>query len=302
MGNLIKTCVLMFLLLAATVSGAGDWQTIWTQGGFETERGTAVCMDNELNVYMAGWAVISGRGDTDMVVAKYDTAGVELWSKTWDAGLNNALGSDQAVGIGVDDAGNVYVVGRGRYQRNNSQDYDYITIKYSPSGVEQWVRNYDYLDGSYPHGDDIPVDMAVSGNGNVWIVGGSDGDYVTIKYNTSGVAQWDQRYEGAYSGSSSTAIALALDGSGNCYVTGHTQGIDAHWDLATISYGPGGGERWKTRYEQVSTHSFKAQDVAVSAQGTVAVTGYANYTAINAPYDALTVLYSNGGVELWDRT
>ena len=43
--------------------------------------------------------------------------------------------------------------------------------------------------------------MAVDGNGNVYVTGGSYGsgnswDYATIKYNTSGDTIWVRRYNG----------------------------------------------------------------------------------------------------------
>lgn len=56
---------------------------------------------------------------------------------------------------------------------------------------------------------------------------GTGSEYGTIKYNSSGVQQWVQRYHGS---SIDEAYSLAIDVSGNVYVTGRSNGY------ATIKY------------------------------------------------------------------
>ena len=49
---------------------------------------------------------------------------------------------------------------------------------------------------------------------------------------------------------SKKAKALAIDGSGNTYVTGHSQGVDTGInDYATIKYDSDGTDAWVTRYD-----------------------------------------------------
>lgn len=291
--------ILAFAALSGTAA-AWDWEAVWSQGGYEFENGTHVSMDDAGNVYVAGWASIWDRGDDDIVVVKYSSIGAKQWDYMYDAGLHSSLGYDHPVGVGTDAAGNVYVAGKARFQRSGLQDYDLVTIKLNDAGVEQWRRYYDWTGGSSDHGDDVAIDMAVDADGNVWVLGDSDGGYVTVKYNAAGTRQWASRYEGGHAGANSLARALAIDRQGNVVVTGASQGAVYHgYDYVTIKYNGTGVQQWVARYDNNDQQtSFDPEDVAVDAAGNVAVTG--SFDAGNGDFDMVTVYYTSDGTEVWD--
>ncbi len=87
----------------------------------------------------------------------------------------------------------------------------------------------------------------MDGSGNVYVTGNSYGsgtkyDYATIKYNSSGVQQWLQRYNGP-GDSTDYAFSVAVDGSSNVYVTGYSYGSGTGSDYATIKYSQSNGIR-----------------------------------------------------------
>ncbi|MCK4940854.1 SBBP repeat-containing protein [candidate division WOR-3 bacterium] len=138
---------------------------------------------------------------------------------------------DRALAIAVDGTGNIYVTGR-----SFGFGYDYATVKYDASGVEQWVVRYDGPGG----GGDYAVAIAIDNAGNIYVTGrsygsGTDIDYATVKYDSLGIEQWVARYDGPGNGYDH-AEAIAIDNKGNIYVTGGSYGSGTYSDYATIKY------------------------------------------------------------------
>ncbi|MBE0433897.1 SBBP repeat-containing protein, partial [candidate division WOR-3 bacterium] len=99
-----------------------------------------------------------------------------------------------------------------------------------------WVGRYNGPGNDY----DEATSLAVDEQGNVYVTGSSIGsgtslDYATIKYDSAGVEQWVQRYNGPANGDD-WATSLAVDGQGNVYVTGPSIGSGTSLDYATIKY------------------------------------------------------------------
>ncbi len=60
-----------------------------------------------------------------------------------------------------------------------SSSSDYATLKYDPDGKLLWKKRYRVGNDH----DGVATAIAVDGNGNVYVTGQSDGDYLTIKYS-----------------------------------------------------------------------------------------------------------------------
>src|SRR2546426_8168038 len=72
--------------------------------------------------------------------------------QAWVTRYAGAAGLDDvATAMAVDTTGNVYVTGYS-YRGAGANSYDYVTIKYGPSGNQLWLVNYDGPVG----GDDRP--------------------------------------------------------------------------------------------------------------------------------------------------
>jgi uncharacterized delta-60 repeat protein len=209
--------------------GVEQWVQRYNGPANSSDRANAIAVDNEGNVYVTGYSVGDGTGN-DYATIKYSSLGVEQWVQRYNGPSNN---SDGATAIAVDNEGNVYVTGS---SRGDGTDSDYATIKYSSLGVEQWVQRYN----GPGNGQDIANAIAVDNEGSVFVTGYSRGsepnyDYATIKYDSLGVEQWVQRYNGP-ANNSDIARAIAVDNEGNVYVTGVSGGDGTGSDYATIKY------------------------------------------------------------------
>ena len=162
----------------------------------------------------------------------YDTYGAQQWVARYS---RPEYSRDHARALVLDNSGNIYVTGM-----SDSAYYDYLTIKYDPSGTQQWAARYT----SWGFIEDEAYDLAVDSESNVYVTGywyDSGFDYCTLKYDSSGTLQWAKYYDGT-AGVSDVAYAIAVDAVGNAYITGRSGGLGSWDDYATIKYTPLGIE------------------------------------------------------------
>lgn len=162
----------------------------------------------------------------DAWVAKLDPSGRVLWGRQIHLPRS---GSSITYGnaVGTDPSGNVLVVGRingnGRLP-GSSQDGRLYLIKFTGSGAQSWVRQFQYPGST---GSQEALAVAADASGNILMTGdiGIDvagGDAYVRKYSPSGALQWDSVI--AFGGGEQ-GHGVAADTSGNVYVAGHTYGI-----------------------------------------------------------------------------
>lgn len=219
-------------------------------------------------------------------------------TEQWVARYNNPRdSSDGGRSITADLSGNIYVTGWSVGINPTDTSYDYLTIKYNSSGVMQWLQRYNGTGNAYDYAMDIAVDVS----GNVFISGHSTGigsfyDIVTIKYNSSGVQQWVQRYNGP-ANDIDQPVSLVLDNSGNVYVTGKSSWVLLNIDFVTIKYNSLGVQQWVQRYNSPNNGWDEPLSMTIDNLSNIIVTGYSSNSG-NA-FDILTVKYSSSGVEQW---
>jgi hypothetical protein len=288
--------ILIFPMSSHSQDGVQEAWVRHFAGPDSNDTATALAVDTHDNVYVTG---ISQGNDTgsDFATIKYDSNGVEQWVARYNGPANS---NDAASAIVVDGDGNIYVTG---FSTGVGSGWDYTTIKYNSNGIQRWVARYDGL----KHSEDAAIGVAVDNNGNVYVTGSSSSgklpDYVTIKYDSTGVEKWVVRYNGP-GDENDFAEAIAVDTLGNVYVTGSSWGKGTHYDYATIKYDVNGQEKWVARYNgPVSSPVDKASDLAIDKLGNVYVTGMSGLImGIKGRANSgsfVTIKYNDSGKEQW---
>lgn len=161
-----------------------------------------------------------------------------------------------------------------------------MTIKYNTSGIQQWATRY----SSPGNAQDIPEDLEIDANGNVYVTGrtrvsGSYNDFGTVKYNSSGVQQWLAVFDNPSYNRDDDPHELSVDNSGNVYVTGYTN-IGSNGNAVTLKYDNSGNQNWVIYYS--GGNASESFAVEIDPDNNVYIAG----NSMNPNEDYLIVKYS----------
>ena len=272
--------------------GVQQWLVSFDGPGHGDDVPYDIAVDQHCNVYIAGYGQQNGAGGTNFLTMKIDSAGTIAWSRLL-ANSTNSL--DAAFSVAVDADGNVFSTGATFVL--SSGGFDLTTVKYNTDGVQQWIQRYNSPFSDEDTGDNLLLDA----NDNIYITGVSaqfpgNYDVITMKYNSSGVMQWVERYNG-HADSNDGGIRLALDENLNVIVTGYQTGEGTLFDMLTIKYDNNGNQLWTAVYNGPMNSEDASNRVVVDPAGNIYITGFV--TGTNNTSDYATLKYTPGGALIW---
>jgi len=242
---------------------------------------TLVCDANN-NVYISGTSEKDSPGQYELVTIKYSSSGVLQWVNKTDA--TQPFVSDMKLDL----LGNIYICGA-----LSASNTDAFLAKISASGTLLFMQTYDY---TLAAGWDNFQAMAINEAGtDIYVTGSSWGgtttgtDFVTIKYKTSGVSQWVQRYNGLVSGSDEP-YSIVIDKSGNVYSAGVSYGgVTANKDVAIAKYSSSGTPIGYQRYS-VGSNVEEAYNIRIDANQNLYLAGYNNGDVLILKFNSALIL------------
>jgi hypothetical protein len=201
--------------------------------------------------------------------------------QAWVAHYNNGIlnGTNQAVKMALDSAGNIYITG---FSQNTNTNLGYVTIKYAPNGNQLWASRFDSTNSPSA----APAGMVLDNSNDVIVTGSA----LTVKYDPNGNQLWTAPYAGT---------ALAVDTNANIYVAGFSQ------NFGTEKLSPQGSNVWLTTFVE-SYGPTVSQSVLVDGGNNVYVSGLDSYYSfinngmLYGPFVTLTTIkYGSNGNQIW---
>jgi len=285
------------MTIYATAQPALAWERRYNGTPDLSDEAVSIAVDAAGNSYVTGSAFATN-GTLDIVTIKYSPSGQQMWLESYN-GTGNA--NDQGAELVLDNAGNVYVTG---YSNNLNSFNDVTTIKYNNSGVLQWVSFHNGAFNNYDQGNALQVDA----NGNVYVVGYVTAsnytyDFVTIKYNSLGVQQWLQTYNGP-GDFNDEGKDIGIDANGNVYVTGYSDTLvntQPNEDIVLLKYNNSGAFQWRKVYDGPG-HSYEwSKKLTIDKNNNILVVGY-GWTASANGNDYIILKWNPSGNFQWIRS
>ncbi len=265
-----------------------DINNTWDSGAHDYCKD--VTTDSFGNIYLVGSTAISG--NYDIIIVKFNSSGHYQWNSTC-GGSNDEYG----YGIEIDSSNNIYIVGYTNSYGNGQNDIFFL--KYNISGGLKWNKTWGGINYDFGFGITIDIfdDIYISGIYDYSI--SDSGVMCLIKFNPSGIEQWNQTWDGI---SSDLAYDVAIDSSNNIYLGGVTNfgGLESGFsDICLVKYDSSGAYQWNR------TVDYNNEDVifsiAIDSFDNIYLGGYTDSFGAGS-YDMLLIKYNNSGGLQWNES
>jgi len=279
-----------YVIIKYNPEGVQQWVSYYLGPGNSNDAAVAAVVNENGSIYVTG--EIADQEWSDFCTVKLDPQGNQVWEALYSGPVQNS--DDIPYAMALDPFGNIIVTGQ---TQGYGTGTDYITIKYDSTGEGIWSARYHNEGGI----NDMAYDLAVDGNGNVYVTGQSYGSpggtaICTIKYDSSGNELWTARYNGP--GDVDVGEAIAVDDGGNVYVTGKISIIpNSVYDIITIKYDPNGNELWTAQYDGPFNETDYPVDLSIGSDGNIYVAG--NSGGAGTLIDIVIIKYNPEGSRIW---
>ena len=214
----------------------------------------------------------------------------------WESRYDNVNLADYSKGVVIDAAGNSYVTGTSY----NGSDFDIVTVKYDPDGIELWTNTFA---GAYGGWDDA-TGLVIDSNNDIIVggftqTGGVDYDFLAFKIDgQTGNQTWAYTHPGT--NNFDQCRALTIDSDDRIILVGSLEISASAQQFLTLSLNSNGTVNWTNAYPG-GTPSTRhvANAVTVDINNNVYVAGE---STISGNLDYFIIKYASGGGQLWTES
>ena len=268
-------------------------QTIeWTHsyGSTGQDGGGSMVLTNDGGMVITGFKSPGAYMNKDILLMKTDAQGNELWSRTFNLGLNDIGRSLRQTSDGGFIIGGMTEV--------NPQTFDPFLIKTDSEGILQWYQQYDYGFGDDDRGHGVwqTSDGGYILAGQTWLIHGSFGNYdmYIVKTDANGNVQWRKIFYREEEGGDVALSVQQLNDNGYI-IGGFTQ--SSEWASYIIRTDESGNALWDNIYP--GAWQSECYDIQSSPDGGFIYTGTeSNFTTDT---DVLLVKLNGSGVLQWKK-
>ncbi len=275
-------------LVKFSSAGVIQWARYWGPGGYDSPADLAI--DSSDNIYIVAASDTRGLGGRDVALIKYNSAGTLQWDTAW-----GSAGYDQPRGIALDNLGNIYITGM--TDSFGAGDYDIFVAKFDSVPNQLWNFTWGGINS------DISRDLVLDTSNNMYIggytesFGSGSSDIVSIKYDSSGIQQWNKTWGGT---DYEECSGIQIDSSNNTYITGLVNSFNSITTNALIlKHNSTGDTEWYKSWDGESRDEcFK---MAFDSLGNYYLTGYTEAFG-KGGRDAILIKYNALGFQQWNLT
>ncbi len=254
--KLIRIIAVIFSITGISLSQDILWQRVFDTG--ETDYVEGIATDSQGNIIVTGRSSREYSGG-DCLTIKYNPDGDTLWTQWYDSTFYNGVNA-----VTSDCSDNIIIVG---YIWTDSTNADICIVKYDSVGNLLWVKTYG--NGEKDVGES-GYGVVTDSQNNIIVIAKADynfGDYLTLKYDSSGNLLWSRTYDG---GGEDYAKDITVDNSDNVIITGYSYRSHNDWGWCTIKYSPDGETDWIKRYNGTSPYG---SGITTDPDGNIIVVG-----------------------------
>lgn len=272
-------------------AGAQQWQVY--NGGSFLDEARDIVIDN------AGEPIVVGGTQSSSTNMNFRTVKFNSVSGavTWFQDFSNSTDIDVAIKAVVDASDNITVTGM---SFNTGQDFNIRTIRYNSVGTQQWSTQYNH--NSTINSYDEPVDIAIDGTGNTFVLGkvfngaASFEDVLVVKYSVAG-AVIDNAVINGPASDDDVPCDFVIDASNNIYVAGNKRSSTSAQDYFVAKFDNALTQLWIDSYNSTSNDFDEATSLAFDPTGSFL---FSTGTSKLSNNDYFTIKYNTTtGARVW---